>query len=195
MADPELIHALDYILNRSDEASIEVLAEAVIRRRRDIAMFGALDIPDPQRMAKDLSGKITAGIGEGIEGMKRSVREMAARIIREQAPELSDAQVEELCRAWVPQRSAGEGVEQAAGQSPAPQRDLWVSMIDQFISFSQGTMNRSVDKDLRDELGAWPERYWNAFPPVIRLIISDYLKEKISEKEFNEKIGIALEMA
>ena len=193
MADPELIQALDYILNQSDEASIEVLAQAVIRRRRDIALFGAFDTPDPRRVAKALSSQITAGIGEGIEGMKRSVREMAVRIIREQAPELSDAQVEELCRAWIPQRSAAEDAEQSDGQ-PA-QRDLWAAMIEQFIAFSQGTLKDSVDKGLRDELGAWPERYWNAFSPVIRLIISDYLKEKITEKEFNEKIGIALGMA
>lgn len=193
MADPELIQALDYILNQSDEASIEVLAQAVIRRRRDIALFGAFDTPDPRRVAKALSSQITAGIGDGIEGMKRSVREMAVRIIREQAPELSDAQVEELCRAWIPQRSAAEDAEQADGQ-PA-QRDLWAAMIEQFISFSQGTLKDSVDKGLRDELGAWPERYWNAFSPVIRLIISDYLKEKITEKEFNQKIGIALGMA
>jgi hypothetical protein len=192
MAEAELIQALDYILNRSDEASIEVLAQAVIRRRRDIAMFGALDIPDPQRMAKDFSGKITAGIGASIEGMKRSVREMAVRIIREQAPELSDEQVEQLTRAWIPQRS---GPAEAGGaEKPAPQRDLLACMIEQFVEFSRGMMKESIDKGLREELGAWPERYWKAFPPVIRLIISDFLKDKISEEEFNSKIGITLDM-
>ncbi|MDR2478649.1 MAG: hypothetical protein LBD48_04970 [Treponema sp.] len=194
MTNPELIQALDYILNRSDEASIEALAEAVVRRRRDIALFGAVDIPDPRRMAKDLSGQMTAGIGSGIEGVKRSVREMAVRIIKEEAPELNDEQVEELCRAWIPQRAATEtGAD--SGPARALPRDVLVSMIEQFISFSQGTMKEAVDKNLRDEIGAWPERYWNAFPPVIRLTISDFLKNKIDEKEFNSKVAIALEMS
>ena len=193
MVNPELIQALDYILNRSDEASIEALAQAVVRRRRDLALFGAIDIPDPGRMAKDLSGQLTAGVGAGIEGVKRSVREMAVRIIKEQAPELNDEQVEELCRAWIPQR-AGADSENAAGQTPALPRDVLASMIEQFVSFSQGIMPEAVDKSLRDEIGAWPERYWNAFPPVIRLTISDFLKNKIDEKEFNNKISIALEI-
>ena len=188
MAEAELIQALDYILNRSDGASIEVLAQAVIRRQRDIAMFGELDIPDPQRVAKDLSGKITAGIGASIEGMKRSVREMAMRVIKEQAPELSDEQIAELTRTWIPQRP------EADGTGTTPPRDLLASMIEQFVLFSQGGMKESVDRGLRESLGAWPERYWNAFPPVVRLIITDFLKEKINEKEFNEKIGIILEM-
>jgi hypothetical protein len=43
-------------------------------------------------------------------------------------------------------------------------------------------------------MGAWPERYWKAFPPVIRLIISDFLKGGLSEGEFNSKIGTALSL-
>jgi hypothetical protein len=69
---------------------------------------------------------------------------------------------------------------------------MLVSMIEQLISFSRGAMRRSVDDSLRQEMGAWPERYWKAFPPVIRKLISDFLKDKISEKDFRTKVGIAL---
>jgi hypothetical protein len=65
-------------------------------------------------------------------------------------------------------------------------------MIEQFVSFSSGEMRESVDKDLREEIGAWPERYWKAFPPVVRQIITDYLKNKIPEKDFKSKIILAL---
>jgi hypothetical protein len=65
-------------------------------------------------------------------------------------------------------------------------------MIEQFISFSNGEMKDSVDKSLREEMGAWPQRYWNAFPPVVRQIVTDYLKNKIPQKDFKSRILIAL---
>jgi hypothetical protein len=181
MPDPELLQTLDYILNRSDEASIEVLTEAVVRRKRDLSVFNAMGgIPDPQRMAREITEKINTGIGGGIDSMRNSVREMIIRIIKEHAPELSASQVDELCRAWLP---GSESVKK--GELP---NDMLISMIEQFISFSRGTMDEAVDQNLRDELGAWPERYWNVFPQIIRQIISDLLKEKISDKEFNSKL-------
>jgi hypothetical protein len=185
MADPQLVQALDYILNRSDEASISVLAEAVVRRRRELTLFGnPLNIPDPQRMAEELSKNANAGIGAGIKTLKESVRNMAIRIIREQAPELTDGQVAELTRAWIPENPDGE----------KPAADLTRLMIEQFTAFSRGTLNKAIEKNLRDELGAWPERYWKAFPPVIRLIITDFLQDRITEDVFNAKIAIALDM-
>lgn len=194
MIDAELVRTLDYILNRCDEASIEALAEAVTRRRRELFLTGgAFNLPSPQRLAKELSGNINAGIGAGIEGLKKSVRDMTERIIREEAPELNDAQITELCRAWLP-----AGANENAGDSSRaakPSKDMLASMIDQFVAFSQGTLNESVDESLRNEIGAWPKRYWNVFSPVIRLIIADFLKEKINEEEYNSRIKIALEIA
>ena len=184
MTDSGLLQALDYILNQSDEASIEVLAEAVVRRRRNLSMFGAIGgMPDPQRMAKELTDKIDAGIGGGIEGMRKSVQEMIIRIVREHAPELNDSQIDVLCRAWMPE---------AGSQREELPRDMLLSMIEQFISFSNGTMQKSVDEDMRGEMGAWPERYWKAFPPVVRQLITDFLKDRISEKDFYSKLNIAL---
>ena len=187
MANPELVRVLDYILNRCDETSIEVLAAAVVRRRRDLAMFGgALNLQNPQAMARELSNQINASIGSGLDGLKKSIREMAMRIIAQEAPDLSDEQIAELTGAMIPDTARDSG-----GSSAIP-RDLLASMIDQFVSFSQGAMTRAEDKQLRDEMGPWPERYWKAFPPLFRSIISDFLKDRISEKEFKSKINIAL---
>ena len=190
MPDSELVKVLDYILNYSDEYSIEVIAEAVIRRRRDLTIYHATgQLPDPQRMASEITKKINTGLGGSIESMKKSIQEMTVRIIREHAPELTDSQVEELCQAWLPGSEAAK-----SKKKDALPGNLLLSMIDQFVSFSRGAMNKSVDDNLRQEMGAWPERYWNAFPPVIRSIITDYLKDKISEKDFYSKIGIALDL-
>ena len=188
MPDPALIQTLDYILNRSDEASLDAIAAAVERRQKDFRASGSMPgIPDPQRMAKELSGKINASINSSIGGLKESVRDMVVSLIKEKAPELSDEQVEVLSRTWIsPVKSRGS-------DSSIP-RDMLISMIEQFVSFSDGTMDKAADKSLRDEMGAWPERYWNAFPPVIRSIVTDYLKGRITEGEFYSKIGIALEL-
>jgi hypothetical protein len=188
MTDPGLLQALDYILNKSDEATIEALSEAVVRRRRDLSLFDTLgNLPDPQRMTKEITKRINSGISGGIEGMKKSVQDMIVKILKEHAPELNDDQVDELCRAWLPD---GTGAKKSAGSGIPP--DILLSMIEQFVSFSHGEMKASVDKNLRDEMGAWPERYWNNFPPVVRQIITDYLKDKISEKDFKNKICITL---
>jgi hypothetical protein len=136
-------------------------------------------------MARELSGQVN--IGGSIEALKQSVRDMAVNIIRQEAPELTDEQVAELTRAWVP----GPSGEDDGKRIP---RDLLASMVDQFTSFSIGQMSEDEDRSLRSELGAWPDRYWKAFPAVIRLIITDYLKGEITESEFNNKIGTALEI-
>jgi len=185
LTDPQLVQALDYILNKSDESSIEAIAEAVVRRRRELHTYGAFSGIDPHKMAKVITEQISTGIGGSLESLKATVRDMTARIIKENAPELSQSQVEELCRAWIPQPQSKEK------SMPA---DLLLSMAEQFVSFSQGRMKDSVDKSLRDEMGAWPQRYWNAFPPVVRGIISDYLKDKISEEEYNEQLATALKL-
>ena len=165
-----------------------MLAEAVVRRRRDLSVFDAIGgIPDPDRMTKEITEKINAGINNGIEGMKTSVREMIVRIIKEHEPGLSESQIDELCNAWMP--SAGD-----TGKKENLPNDVILSMIEQYITFSNGTMPESVDQKLRQEMGAWPQRYWDAFPPVVRQIITDYLKEKIPEKEFKSKIKITLEL-
>jgi hypothetical protein len=184
MANPELVKVLDYILNRCDEAAIEAVAAAVVRRRRDLALFGgAQSLPDPQRMARELSSQVN--IGASIDGLRDSIRDMAVRIIKQEAPELTDAQIDELTRAWIP--------EPGGGSAETLPRKLLLSMVDQFTAFSQGRMSKAEDAELRNEMGSWPERYWKAFPPVIRLVVTDYLKGETGEKEFRSKLETVLE--
>jgi hypothetical protein len=192
MADPELVQTLDYILNRCDEGAIEAVAAAVIRRRRNLALFGgSRQVPDPEKMAQELSAQVN--IASGLEGLKDTVRNMAVRIIRQEAPELTDAQVDELTRAWVPSRkaaqSAGGGEDGGSEKQPPP--DMLEAMVNQFVSYSFGRMPRAEDQNLRNAMGSWPERYWNAFPPVVRALLNDLIKGKITESEFNGKFRTA----
>jgi hypothetical protein len=185
MASAELVKTLDYILNRCDEKAIDAVAQAVVRRRRDLALGGgAANLPDPRRMARELSGQIS--VGASIQGLKKTVMDMAVRIIKKEAPELNDEQIAALTSAWLP------------GGKQEPERampsELLLEMTEQFVGFSTGTMNAAEDKRLRREMGSWPERYWKVFPEIIKLLIKDFLDGELSETKFHSKLRTALSL-
>lgn len=188
MADPELVRVMDYILNRCDEAAIEAVAAAVVRRRRELTMFGgARNLPDPKKLAKEMTSHLN--IEGTIEGLKQSVLDYAVRIIKQEAPELNDDQIKQLTDAWIPDPNPDPSDRE--DKLPA---DLLSAMVEQFVAYSSGTMDAVEEKGLRKELGAWPERYWKAFPELIRLLITDYLKNRIGEGEFRSRLDTALAM-
>jgi len=195
MSNQELARTLDYILNRCNERDIEAVAAAVVRRRRDIALFGSMPVaPDPGSLAKEITAQLN--IDGNIENLKESIRDYAIRIIRQQAPELTDKQVEELTGAWIPDKASGarRGKKQAGHFDDSVPRDLLASMVDQFVSYSLGRMEEEEDNALRREMGPWPDKYWNAFPQVIRLLVKDFLKGEMDETDFNTRMGLALDM-
>ena len=226
MPSEELVRTLDYILNRCSEQDIEAVAAAVIRRRRDIALFGSMPAApgtsteakgrgsplDPRRLAEEIASQLN--IEGSIEGLKKSVRDYAIQIIKQQAPELTDRQIEELTNTWIPGKASspkeshslkelGTGSRKQAGDSSTNEsfplettipRELLVSMINQFVSYSLGRMGEEEDNTLRREMGSWPDKYWKAFPQVICLIIKDFLKGEMDETDFNTRIGLALQM-
>ncbi len=181
MSNPELVKVLDFILNRCDEASIEVIAAAVVRRRRDLSVYASMNIPDAEQFAQNITSQIN--IGAGIEGMQQTVRDMAIRIIRNEAPELTEEQINHLADSWIP----GSSKEDKSSLPP----ELLLNMCDQFVAYSEGTMSDAEEKSLRSEMADWPERYWNAFPKVICLIIREYLNGEISAEEYKRKIHAA----
>jgi len=195
MANQELVRTLDYILNRCNERDIEVVSAALVRRRKDIAMFGDMSVAtDPGRLAKEITAQLN--IDGNIEGLKKSIRDYAVHIIKLQAPELTDEQIEKLTASWIPDKASGAGSrkKRAGNFEQAIPRDLLASMVDQFVSFSLGRMEEEEDNALRLEMGPWPDKYWNAFPNVIRLLIKDLLKGEMDESDFNTRMGLALDM-
>jgi len=195
MANQELVRTLDYILNRCNERDIEVVSAALVRRRKDIAMFGDMSVAtDPGRLAKEITAQLN--IDGNIEGLKKSIRDYAVHIIKQQAPELTDEQIEKLTASWIPDKASGAGSrkKKAGNFEQAIPRDLLASMVDQFVSFSLGRMEEEEDNALRLEMGPWPDKYWNAFPNVIRLLIKDLLKGEMDESDFNTRMGLALDM-
>jgi hypothetical protein len=184
MSNPELVKVLDFILNRCDEAAIEIVAAAVVRRRRDLASFGSMNLPDAKQFAEKISSQMN--IGASIEGMQQMIRDMAIRIIQKEAPELTDDQIDKLTSSWIPSSSKEK--------KPAIPPELLINMINQFVSFSEGSMSELEENNLRSEMPDWTERYWNAFPKVIMLIIREYLNGEIAEDEYKRKISTAVSM-
>jgi len=187
MADPELVRVLDYILNRCNEQAIEAVSAAVVRRRRDLSLFGGQsNLPNPEKLAQELAGQIN--VAATIDGLKEAVRSMAVRIIQQEAPELSEEQIAELAQSWIPGGAQPEPLQGALSPS------LLDTMIRQFVAYSRGEMEAAEDQQLRKEMDQWPQRYWNAFPSVIRLIIRDFLKNELSEEQFWSNIQTALSL-
>jgi len=206
MANDELVRTMDYILNRCGAAEIEAVAAAVVRRKRDLALFGESHMLDPRSFAKKAAEDLTLGVGGGLEMVRKTVRDMAAGMLRREAPELGEDQIEELLDAWVPDGAgagAGAGHQDSGndvGGSPAPRKgrvptDVLLAMVDQFVAYSAGTMQNGADEALRREMGDWPERYWRSFPPVVRSVVSEYLKGGTTEKEFRSHLRTALDIA
>ncbi|MFQ3547226.1 MAG: hypothetical protein SNJ56_02725 [Termitinemataceae bacterium] len=190
MADPELVRVLDYILNRSDENTIEVIAAAVVRRKRDLSLFGASGLPDPKTWAHRVAADLN--IQGSLEGIRQTVRNMAIEIIKREAPELDDAELAELLNAWVPDPTASSDHNQSRKRLPP---EVLFTMVTQFVSYARGTMNPAEEQDLRQDLGAWPDRYWDAFPPVIRSLITEFLKGNLGEDEFSAKLRAGIQVA
>jgi len=190
MAREELLQTLDFILNRCSEQDIEAVAAAVVRRRKDIALSGGTSIPSPHNFAKELSAQLN--IEGSIETLKNSVREYAIRIIKQQAPELTEQQIEELTRSWVPDVT-GSPADSKTSSRGIP-HEVLTGMIDQFVAFSLGRMEEEEDHALRKEMGPWPDKYWKAFPQVVRLLLTDFIKGEITEKDFYTRLGLALQM-
>ncbi len=193
MADPELVRVLDYILNRCGEAEIEAVAAAVVRRKRDIARFGDFGRLDPARFAKQAADDLMGSMGANLESLRSTVRDMAERIVRREAPELSDHQVDELLGAWIGGQGEVSGRGDGDGRKRLP-RDVALSMVDQFVSFSSGLMDADEEAGLRNELGEWPSKYWTAFPQVLKTLISDYLGGRIGDREFRRSLLAAVEL-
>ena len=207
MADAELVRTLDYILNRCDAAEIEAVAAAVVRRKRDLTMFGDAGLMDPTRWAKKAARELAASSGASLESVRGTVRNLAAEMIRKEAPELTENQISELLGSWVPdpgertpakEDSAGivdvdgdPSLRKAEGLAP----EVLISMVAQFVAYSSGRMGRAEEDALRREMGEWPERYWRSFPGGVRAVIGDYLKGRMTEDEFRSKLIAAADLS
>jgi hypothetical protein len=81
--------------------------------------------------------------------------------------------------------AAGEGRGVISGTDPESglPKDLLVTMIEQFIAYSEGRMSVREQAKLHREIPNWQEVYWKRFSPGIRDSLSLYLKGTIDHED------------
>ncbi len=196
----EMLQILDFILNRSTYGDLEVIQEAIRRRTRDIKT-GIAGI-DVRGIARETAGSIQKQIGSADE-VTHMIRRFVRELITQQQPDLTEEQLESLLDKCLPaaegndRKPAGNEIESTGNdKDPAGNDkelgsieerfppDLIQSMLVQFIDFSLGRMDEDQKKDLAPD---WQMRYWEAFSPSLKRLLSDLLKGRISEGRFWEE--------
>jgi hypothetical protein len=109
-------------------------------------------------------------------------------IIRKNAPELSEEQINELLGEWIPNE---EEKKRRAQQFTLPP-DVLITMVQQFISYSEGRMPASEQMELEHEIPEWYKTYWERFPAAVRNALSLYLKGKIDQGSLWEQVTEAV---
>ena len=205
-----LYDIVDFILNHASENELEVVRSA-LKRRVEGDESGRIAGINPSGLAHKIASDIRKQIGGSIEQIREMVRNYAAEIIRKDAPELSQDKIDEVLDTLMPesvQRGAAEAVEPPepppAPEEPPTQPALpapgsgigrrgfppaaLATMITQFISYSTQSMSISEQMRLNDEIPGWHAKYWEAFSPRQRQIISFFLKGQIDEATFWQRI-------
>lgn len=188
MSRKELEGILDYILNRADEGEFEVIMKACERRAKDHS-FGKVNGMGPLGNARQMAENFQNQLGYSLDGIRDMVRDYVAEMIRQKAPEVSEAELEALLEAYVPDPSRADSreTEYAPGESRIPPAAL-LEMVTQFVEYSSGGMAPSRQKALWEQMPRWQDEYWAAFSPDIKALIKGYLEGKLDGDSFTTAI-------
>ncbi len=174
--DDEANRILRDFMENSSHDEIQEL-ERLLKERENRRRYS---VPDPAEMARKLSSQINQQMGLTGANIKFMARELVIKLAREHKPDIKPDELKALVEQMVP---SGLTAGRHAVSLPP---DMLRSMILQFILYSQGEMDK-------DEIGrmpeGWIEKYWNAFPPSVRKLISVYIKGGIDKKSFWKRIG------
>jgi hypothetical protein len=184
MARTELQAVIDYILNKADEREFEVILKACERKRRDQGKYAALGGLNPGALAEKMASSVQEGVTASMEGLRNTVRDYVARIVRQKEPGASDMDIEALLDEVLPDRSAAPGVEEPGLASDALPPEALAMMIRDFADYSLGMMPPSRQQELWERMPDWQNLYWKTFPPEIRAFIKARLEGRLQEDEF-----------
>ncbi len=199
----QLYKVVDIILNQATEDDLEVIRAALQRRAGEDEEGGGSSAFQfaPKKIAEESAHSISEQVSYSKSTVRNMIKNFAVDIIRKEAPELSDEQVRELLKAWIPDpESAGHRSQHkkkgSTPESPASNipSDMMIAMIEQFIEYSEGRLSVRQQAQLRQEMGEWQEKYWKWFPPDIREALSLYLKGTIDKETFWLDVHKTLQM-
>ena len=129
------------------------------------------------RMADEMAKSVNRNVEASMEGVRTMVRDFVAEIIRKEAPEVSEAQLKEICDIYVPKpgkhnRNSKKG-NITSSQFPP---EALIQMVEQFVSYSTGSMSAGEQVHLNEIMPGWQEKYFRAFPAEVQKLLRSYLK-------------------
>ena len=191
-----LYKIVEFILNIAEADELEVIQAALHKRLSEPGRGRHMGV-NPGRIASESASRIS----EQVEMSKNTISEMAANfaanIIRQNAPELSEAQVQELLGEFMPESAGGKprraktssaGASGSGLQGGGLPGGLLVQMVDQFVEYSLGAMSPAEQIRMEEEIPGWKKKYWDAFPEQIRKLISLLLEGEIDHERFSSHI-------
>ena len=188
--DRRLYSIVEYILNIADYDDLEVIKSALEKRYSDKRNAPVMGL-NPAKLAAQSSDNIT----DQLEGSKKMISRMAAGfaadIIRQNAPELSDAQVRELLSEFMPESAGGRvgrGRKNSAASAESLPAGMIIQMVQQFVEYSEGAMSPAEQVQMENEIPGWKDKYWRSFPEQVRKLLSLYLNGDIDRKRFESHL-------
>ncbi|MFN3605376.1 MAG: hypothetical protein ACK4UJ_11775 [Leptonema sp. (in: bacteria)] len=163
---------IDYILNKASPEELSGIEMALEKRKKNTP-FSLKDI-NFEKMAKEMSSKISGSFSIDVKAMAKRI---VTQLILEKEPNISEEHLEKLLEYYVPNEK----------KKSLPKEIIFV-MIQHFIDYSLGKMDKKTIEELKQSSPNWYEKYWNAFPHQIRVLISDFLKAKMNSYEFWEQV-------
>jgi len=178
---------VDFILNKADPGEFEVISKACERRRSDIGKYAGLGGLNPGALAEKMAASVQAGVTSSVDGLRNTVREYVARMVRQKEPSASDEDIEAMLDQVLPDRSddaVGSGPDRgdAAGADLPP--EAMAIMVRDFCDYSLGMMPPSKQQELWEGISEWQDLYWKSFSPEIKAFVKARLEGRLGEEGF-----------
>lgn len=191
---------LDYILNQCSSKELDVIEQAVIKRKSNL---GSISL-NLNSFAKNLSTTMNDSISQTISGFQESLKDFAWDLVKKENPDLSDEETEVIVNQMIPDILASQKESKAAeflrkgeslvvdGEVNGFPVDAMLEMVFQFISYSNGRMAPEEERALHNAVRDWPTVYWKAFPVPLQDLIRSYLKGNVNADVFESALTMLL---
>lgn len=165
----------DYIKNATPEERKELNRLLNSRERGGPGSVKAQGLNmDVNKLARDMSRQINEQMGMTELNIKKMARDLVVQMALQYKPDISTKELTAIVNHMVPEKKESD-----LSKKIPPQ--LLKTMIVQFVTYSTGTM---TEKDQSGLPEVWAKKYWSAFSPDIKNLITMYLKNGIDNRNF-----------